>query len=81
MKRKEEQQKIHDLQIKAFDKLFKEAQKSHSLHDMKMHEISELHAEALLKVGEVKVYGFTPSGFVLIQTIDKFADFDKYFID
>jgi len=80
MKRKEQQQ-INDLQNRSFNRVVAEAQKSHNYYKMKMHEISELHAEALLKVGEVKVYGFTPSGFVVIPSIDKFADFDKYFID
>jgi hypothetical protein len=48
---------------------------------MKMHEISKLHAEALLKVGNVPVYGFTPSGFVLIPSISEFTNFETYFID
>ena len=81
MKQKAEQRKIEKLQIRAFDKVFKEAQKSHTLHQMKMHEISSLHAEALLKVGNVKVYGFTPSGFVLIPSISEFTNFQTYFID
>ena len=79
--RTQEQQKIDDLQKKALDKVLAEAKKNIEAHKMKMHEISKLHAEALLKVGNVPVYGFTSSGFVLIPSISELTNFDQYFID
>lgn len=73
--------KINAAQNEVLKNCVKEAKKLHDTHTMKMHEISKLHAEALLKVGSIKVFGFTPSGFVLIASISEFTNFDKYFID
>lgn len=64
-------------QNEALQKCIIEAQKN----SMQYHEVSRLHAEALLKVGNVKVFGFTPSGFVLIPSISELTNFEKYFID
>lgn len=74
-------QKINAAQNEVLKNCVKEAKKMHDTHTMKMHEISSLHAEALLKVGNVPVYGFTPSGFVLIPSISEFTNFEQYFID
>jgi hypothetical protein len=74
-------QKINATQNEVLNRCVKEAKKMHNKEFMKMHEISSIHAEALLKVGNVKVYGFTPSGFVLIPSISEFANFQTYFID
>jgi len=76
-----EQQKINEVQDRNFNKCVAEAQKSHKAYTMKMHEISQLHAESLLKVGSVLVYGYTSSGFVVIASIDELTNFETYFID
>lgn len=76
-----EQQKIQEEQDRIFNKCVTEAQKSHKANMMKMHEISQLHAEALLKVGSVLVYGYTSNGFVCIPSIDELTNFETYFID
>ena len=76
-----EQQKINEAQDRIFNKCVTEAQKSHKAHQMKMHEISKIHAEALLKVDSFLVYGYTSSGFVRITSIDELANFETFFID
>lgn len=76
-----EQQKINEAQDRNFNKCVTEAQKSHKANMMKMHEISQLHAEALLKVGSVLVYGYTSNGFVRISSISELTNFETYFID
>jgi len=73
-----EQQKINEVQDRNFNKCVAEAQKSHKAYTMKMHEISQLHAESLLKVGSVLVYGYTSNGFVVIPSIDELANFDRF---
>jgi len=73
--------KINAAQNEVLNNCVKEAKKMHNKEFMKMHEISKLHAEALLKVGNVKVFGFTSSGFVLIPSISEFTNFEQYFID
>ena len=75
------QKAINEAQQRAFDKCVAEAQKSHKAYTMKMHEISKIHAEALLKVDSFLVYGYTSLGFVRITSIDELEKFDKYFID
>lgn len=74
-------QKINAAQNEVLKNCVKEAKKMHNKEFMKMHEISNLHAEALLKVGNVPVYGFTSLGFVLIPSISEFANFTNYFIE
>ena len=73
--------KINAAQNEVLNNCVKEAKKMHNKEFMKMHEISEVHAKALLNVGNVKVYGFTPSGFVLIPSISELTNFQTYFID
>ncbi len=77
--RTQEQEKIDELQRKAFEKSYKEAHNSN--RNMKMHEITKLHAEALLNVGEVKVYGLTTQAYVLVPSIGELTKFEQYFID
>jgi hypothetical protein len=74
-------QKINAAQNEVLNNCVKEAKKMHNKEFMKMHEISKLHAEALLNVGNIKVYGFTSSGFVLIPSISELTNFEQYFID
>jgi len=73
--------KIDAAQNEVLNNCVKEAKKLHNKEFMKMHEISKIHAEALLNVGNVKVYGLTSSGFVLIPSISEFTNFETYFID
>jgi len=75
------QKAINEAQKRAFDKCVAEAQKSDKAHQMKMHEISKIHAEALLKVDSFLVYGCASLGFVRITSIDELTKFEQYFID
>ena len=77
--RTQDQEKIDEVQRKAFEKSYNEAH--NSPREMKMHEISQLHAESLLNIGDVKVYGLTPSAYVLIPSISEITKFEQYFID
>jgi len=73
--------KIDKAQNEVLKNCVKEARKLDNTKFMKMHEISKLHAEALLKVGSIKVFGFTSLGFVLIPSISELINFETYFID
>lgn len=73
--------KINAAQNEVLKNCVKEAKKLQNTHGMKMHEISKIHAEALLNVGKVPVYGFTSLGFVLIPSISELTNFDAYYID
>jgi hypothetical protein len=73
--------KINAAQNEVLNNCVKEAKKMYNKEFMKMHEISEVHAKALLNVGNIKVYGFTTSGFVVLDSISEFTNFQTYFID